>query len=78
MLGRNGSRPVVRILTTQWYKLVDSMDILGADVVVDYSGEEFKTAFSCFIFSEVEPKGVDCIEKFKYVDSKTMALNRLY
>ena len=28
-------------------------------------GEEFKTAFSCFIFSEVEPKGMDCIDKFQ-------------
>lgn len=28
-------------------------------------GEEFKEAFSCFIFSESEPKGFDCIEKFK-------------
>jgi hypothetical protein len=28
-------------------------------------GEEFKEAFSCFIFSKEEPKGVDCIEKFK-------------
>lgn len=27
-------------------------------------GEEFKTAFSCFVYSEAEPKGVDCIEKF--------------
>ncbi|KAL7271325.1 Oxidoreductase [Rhizina undulata] len=28
-------------------------------------GEEFKSAFSCFIYSTEEPKGVDCIEKFK-------------
>jgi intermembrane space import and assembly protein 40 len=28
-------------------------------------GEEFKEAFSCFVFSESEPKGFDCIEKFK-------------
>jgi hypothetical protein len=28
-------------------------------------GEEFKTAFSCFIYSEAEPKGVDCVEKFQ-------------
>lgn len=27
-------------------------------------GEEFKTAFSCFVYSEGEPKGIDCIEKF--------------
>ncbi|CCH40479.1 Mitochondrial intermembrane space import and assembly protein 40 [Wickerhamomyces ciferrii] len=28
-------------------------------------GEEFKEAFSCFVFSEADPKGVDCIEKFQ-------------
>ncbi|KAL9114403.1 MAG: hypothetical protein Q9227_001484 [Pyrenula ochraceoflavens] len=27
-------------------------------------GEEFKTAFSCFVYSTEEPKGMDCIEKF--------------
>ncbi|KAL1748821.1 hypothetical protein HDZ31DRAFT_59996 [Schizophyllum fasciatum] len=28
-------------------------------------GEQFKAAFSCFIFSEDEPKGINCIEAFK-------------
>lgn len=28
-------------------------------------GEEFKKAFSCFVFSEQEPKGIDCVEHFK-------------
>ncbi|KAK2463214.1 hypothetical protein APHAL10511_004869 [Amanita phalloides] len=28
-------------------------------------GLQFREAFSCFVFSEVEPKGMDCIEKFK-------------
>lgn len=28
-------------------------------------GEEFKHAFSCFVFSEAEPKGIDCVGKFK-------------
>ncbi|KAF2998867.1 Oxidoreductase [Curvularia kusanoi] len=28
-------------------------------------GEEFKAAFSCFVFSKEEPKGMDCIDKFK-------------
>ncbi|GJN76392.1 mitochondrial intermembrane space import and assembly protein [Purpureocillium lilacinum] len=28
-------------------------------------GEEFKTAFSCFVYSNEEPKGMDCIEKFQ-------------
>jgi intermembrane space import and assembly protein 40 len=32
-------------------------------------GEEFKAAFSCFVYSSEEPKGVECIEKFKSVDS---------
>lgn len=33
-------------------------------------GEEFKAAFSCFVFSKEEPKGIECIEKFKYVNSR--------
>ncbi|KAH0535926.1 hypothetical protein FGG08_007169 [Glutinoglossum americanum] len=28
-------------------------------------GEEFKAAFSCFVYSKDEPKGMDCIDKFK-------------
>ncbi|KAL2825295.1 hypothetical protein BDW59DRAFT_146364 [Aspergillus cavernicola] len=28
-------------------------------------GEDFKAAFSCFIYSEEEPKGIECIDKFK-------------
>ena len=28
-------------------------------------GEEFKAAFSCFVYSEQEPKGMDCIDRFK-------------
>ena len=28
-------------------------------------GPEFREAFSCFVYSKEEPKGVDCIEKFK-------------
>jgi intermembrane space import and assembly protein 40 len=28
-------------------------------------GEQFKAAFSCFVFSEAEPKGMDCVEKFR-------------
>ena len=30
-------------------------------------GEDFKTAFSCFVYSEEEPKGMDCIDKFQCV-----------
>ena len=28
-------------------------------------GPEFKAAFSCFVYSEVEPKGVECVDKFR-------------
>jgi len=28
-------------------------------------GEEFKAAFSCFVYSNEDPKGVECIDKFK-------------
>jgi len=28
-------------------------------------GPQFREAFSCFVFSEKEPKGIDCVEKFK-------------
>ena len=28
-------------------------------------GPQFRDAFSCFVFSKEEPKGMDCIEKFK-------------
>lgn len=30
-------------------------------------GEEFKAAFSCFVYSDQEPKGIECIDKFQYV-----------
>ena len=36
-------------------------------------GEEFKAAFSCFVYSTEEPKGMDCIEKFKFVHSYIMS-----
>lgn len=29
-------------------------------------GEEFKAAFSCFVFSKEEPKGIDCVDKFRF------------
>ena len=28
-------------------------------------GEEFRAAFSCFVYSKEEPKGMDCIDKFQ-------------
>ncbi|EFX04825.1 mitochondrial intermembrane space protein mia40 [Grosmannia clavigera kw1407] len=30
-------------------------------------GEDFKAAFSCFVYSEQEPKGMDCIDKFQHM-----------
>lgn len=32
-------------------------------------GEEFKEAFSCFVYSETDPKGIDCIKKFENMRS---------
>jgi len=32
-------------------------------------GPEFREAFSCFVFSEVEPKGIDCVERFKIMQN---------
>lgn len=28
-------------------------------------GEEFKAAFSCFVFSKEEQKGIECVDKFR-------------
>ncbi|KAF9578728.1 Oxidoreductase, partial [Lunasporangiospora selenospora] len=28
-------------------------------------GDAFKEAFSCFVYSTAEPKGVDCVDKFR-------------
>jgi hypothetical protein len=28
-------------------------------------GPEFREAFSCFVYSEEEPKGINCVEKFR-------------
>ncbi|KAH8882887.1 hypothetical protein GQ53DRAFT_436541 [Thozetella sp. PMI_491] len=30
-------------------------------------GEEFKAAFSCFVYSDEEPKGIECIDKFQHM-----------
>ena len=35
-------------------------------------GDQFKAAFSCFVYSKEEPKGVDCIENFKLVTSHSL------
>ena len=39
-------------------------------------GEEFKAAFSCFVYSKEEPKGIECIEKFKYVDMRVILIGK--
>ncbi|KAI5779269.1 intermembrane space import and assembly protein [Geopyxis carbonaria] len=41
-------------------------------------GEDFKAAFSCFIYSEADPKGVDCIDKFKTMQSCFQAHPDIY
>ena len=41
-------------------------------------GPEFKEAFSCFVFSEVEPKGIDCVEKFKAMQNCFRAHPEVY
>ncbi|EGF76681.1 hypothetical protein BATDEDRAFT_92472 [Batrachochytrium dendrobatidis JAM81] len=28
-------------------------------------GETFKAAFSCFVYSKEEPKGIDCVDQFR-------------
>lgn len=40
-------------------------------------GEDFKAAFSCFVFSQEEPKGMDCIDKFKYVSTRVLTICRI-
>ncbi|KZT04582.1 uncharacterized protein LAESUDRAFT_657365 [Laetiporus sulphureus 93-53] len=32
-------------------------------------GMQFREAFSCFVFSDKEPKGIDCVEKFKMMQN---------
>jgi intermembrane space import and assembly protein 40 len=41
-------------------------------------GVEFRDAFSCFHFSEAEPKGSDCIEKFSEMQSCMTKYPALY
>lgn len=40
-------------------------------------GDQFREAFSCFVYSKEEPKGVECIDKFKYVKG-TIRYSDLY
>jgi len=36
-----------------------------AEMVKPPCGDNFKAAFSCFVASTTEPKGMDCVDKFK-------------
>ncbi|KAI8057925.1 hypothetical protein BDF22DRAFT_662886 [Syncephalis plumigaleata] len=40
-------------------------------------GEEFKTAFSCFVYSEAEPKGIDCVDAFKLMQDCSIYADEL-
>ncbi|CAG8497327.1 4280_t:CDS:1, partial [Ambispora leptoticha] len=41
-------------------------------------GEQFKAAFSCFVYSTAEPKGSDCLEAFKEMQSCFRAYPEFY
>ena len=41
-------------------------------------GEQFKEAFSCFVYSEEEPKGQDCIDKFRAMQDCFRAHPEIY
>lgn len=41
-------------------------------------GPEFREAFSCFVFSEVEPKGIECVERFKAMQNCFRAHPEVY
>ncbi|KAI1294570.1 Oxidoreductase [Mortierella claussenii] len=41
-------------------------------------GDAFKEAFSCFVFSTAEPKGVDCVEKFQAMQNCFRAHPEVY
>lgn len=41
-------------------------------------GEEFKAAFSCFVYSDQEPKGIECIDKFQCVVTPPPSRERSY
>ena len=41
-------------------------------------GPEFREAFSCFVFSEDEPKGINCVEKFQNMQNCFRAHPEVY
>ncbi|KAI8927113.1 hypothetical protein BC831DRAFT_453964 [Entophlyctis helioformis] len=40
-----------------------------APMVQPPCGEVFKEAFSCFVYSQETPKGIDCVEQFRSMQS---------
>jgi mitochondrial intermembrane space import and assembly protein 40 len=41
-------------------------------------GPEFKEAFACFVYSEEEPKGIECVEKFRAMQDCFRAHPEIY
>ncbi|PPQ79962.1 hypothetical protein CVT25_003034 [Psilocybe cyanescens] len=41
-------------------------------------GPEFREAFSCFVFSEAEPKGINCVDKFQNMQNCFRAHPEVY
>ena len=41
-------------------------------------GPEFREAFSCFVYSDAEPKGVNCVEKFQNMQNCFKAHPEIY
>jgi len=41
-------------------------------------GPEFREAFSCFVYSEAEPKGINCVEKFQNMQNCFRAHPEVY
>ena len=41
-------------------------------------GPEFREAFSCFVYSEAEPKGINCVEKFQNMQDCFRAHPEIY
>ena len=60
----NWDCPVRLFLALCYYLLTYGVKCLGG-MADGPCGEQFKSAFSCFVFSEADPKGMDCVEKFK-------------
>jgi intermembrane space import and assembly protein 40 len=49
-----------------------------ADLVKPPCGDSFKEAFSCFVYSKEEPRGSDCIEQFKSMQTCFMKYPEIY